>query len=393
MKRLATRPTGTAADIVLAAAVGVAQILAEFPAAWFSGAPLSVPGFAFLAAGAASLAVLSRLPMLTALAVGVCTPLYYIFGQADGWAAWLMFVVAVVRLGATRHRASAITATVVVLAVIAAGETVQFEPARAFYVVGWVLVVLAAGEIARNRSAYLHEVERRAAEAERGREEEARRRATEERLRIARELHDVIAHNISLINVQAGAAAHGRDPDQAFAALDAIKRASKDTLRELRGTLGVLRQVDDAAAPLAPPASLARVGDLAAQTTEAGLPVRLREEGDAVPLPAPVDLAAYRIVQEALTNARRHAVASRAEVTVAYGPHGVSVQVDDDGRATPGAAAAPEGNGLRGMRERATALGGDFHAGPRPEGGFRVRAVLPAPADDGDRIKDPSAPS
>jgi signal transduction histidine kinase len=277
---------------------------------------------------------------------------------------------------------SAVSATVVLLLVIAAGELVQFEPERTLFVVGWALVVLAAGEITRNRRAYLREAERRAAEAERTREEEARRRATEERLRIARELHDVIAHNISLINVQAGAAVHNRDPEQAYAALEAIRQASRSTLRELRSTLGVLRQVDEDAAPVAPAPSLERLDDLAAQTTEAGLPVRCAVAGEPAPLPAPVDLAGYRIVQEALTNALRHAAgATGAEVELRYGDGEVVLRIEDDGRAPE--AAPHEGNGLRGMRERAAAVGGEVTAGPRPGGGFAVRAVLPVDGGGG----------
>jgi signal transduction histidine kinase len=239
-------------------------------------------------------------------------------------------------------------------------------------VLAWVLVVLCAGEVSRYHRAYIAEARRRADEAERTREEEARRRATEERLRIARELHDVLAHKISLINVQAGAALHRREPEQAYTALSAIKDASKETLRELRTTLGVLRQVDEAG-PLAPAPSLDRLGDLIKRTKDAGLPVRVIVSGDRSPLPAPVDLAAYRIVQEALTNAVRHAGSATATVIVRYDTDHVVVEVNDDGRG----AEAAEGNGIRGMRERAATLGGTLAASPRPGGGFLVRASLP----------------
>ncbi|MDA8371095.1 MAG: histidine kinase [Nocardiopsaceae bacterium] len=375
MRLRTIRIPGTAADIVLAAAVGVAVVTAELVFAAHNGEPLTAFSFMCLAAGSASLAALNRYPMLTAFGIAVATPLYYMFGPVDAWIAWLMLVAGVIRLAAVGHRTSAITATVVLLAVFAAGEFVQFELWRALSVLAWSLVVLSVGEIARSRRAYLNEVEQRAAEAERTREEEARRRATEERLHIARELHDVIAHNISLINVQAGAAAHRRDPEQAYAALNAIKQASKETLRELRSTLGVLRQVDEGAAPITPAPSLSQLGDLVAQTTQAGLPTEYTVEGAEVPLPVPVDTAAYRIVQESLTNAVRHADADSATVSVRYGSD-ITVQVDDDGRALP-VTAVQEGNGLRGMRERAAAVGGEITAGLRPEGGFRVRAILP----------------
>jgi signal transduction histidine kinase len=266
------------------------------------------------------------------------------------------------------------TATAAGLAVFAWAEFLvgPASVGRFLSVLAWVLVVLFAGEVSRYHRAYLGESKRRADEAERTREEEFRRRATEERLRIARELHDVLAHKISLINVQAGAALHRRQPDQAYAALGAIKDASKETLRELRATLGVLRQVDEAQ-PLSPAPSLDHLDTLITQTNDAGLPVRLTVSGDRADLPAPVDLAAYRIVQEALTNAVRHAGPATATVLVRYNPDHVIVEVGDDGAA----AEASDGNGIRGMRERAATLGGTLAAGPRPGGGFLVRASLP----------------
>ncbi|MBV2365158.1 sensor histidine kinase [Streptomonospora nanhaiensis] len=368
-----------AVDLLLAVPVAAVALAAEYVTA--AGQGRAVPGHsvALLMAGALALAVITRLPLPAAVVIGTVNPLYYMLGQVDSWAASIAFPIGVIRLGATGHRAAAVTATVLFMGTIAVGESIRFELWRALSTLGGALVVLLAGEIARSNRAYLHEVQRRAAEAERTREEEGRRRATEERLRIARELHDVVAHHISLINVQAGAAAYRRDdPDGAYAALDAIKAASREALRELRTTLGVLRQVDggpEPAAPTAPAPTLARVGELAEHTTRAGLPVDLRVEGDPVPLPAAVDLAAYRIVQEALTNALRHSGAARAAVSVAYRADGVSVRVEDDGRA---AGPVAEGNGLRGMRERAAAVGGTVRAAPRAGApGFAVQADLP----------------
>lgn len=238
----------------------------------------------------------------------------------------------------------------------------------------WLLVVLVVADIVRIRS-------ERVVEAARTREEEARRRAGEERMRIARELHDVLAHNISLISVQAGVALHLMDdqPAQARTALAAINDASKDALRELRSVLGVLRQVDEEA-PLAPAPGLADLDDLVSRAGTAGLAVRVERNGSARPLPAEVDVAAFRIVQEALTNVTRHAGPASATVRVAYGDDELTVQVDDDGRgATPGdrVDASSGGQGIAGMRERARSLGGEVEAGPRPGGGFRVRARLP----------------
>jgi signal transduction histidine kinase len=215
-------------------------------------------------------------------------------------------------------------------------------------------------------------------EAERTHAEEDRRRAGEERLRIARELHDVLAHNISLINVQAGVALHLMDeqPGQSRTALAAIKQASNDALHELRSVLDILRQGTDA--PRSPTSGLDSLDGLVANAASAGLAVSTRVEGTPRPLPTGVDLAAFRIVQEALTNVTRHAGQATASVLVAYGDGELTVQVDDDGRgATRQGAEAAGGNGIRGMRERAAALGGQLDAGPRPGGGFRVAARLP----------------
>lgn len=227
------------------------------------------------------------------------------------------------------------------------------------------------------RRAYLRATEQRAVEAERTREEEARRRASEERLRIARELHDVLAHNISLINVQSGVALHLIDerPEQARTALVAIKQASKDALREVRSTLGALREVDEEP-PRSPTPSLARLDDLAARVAVAGLEVRTRVAGEARPLPAGVDLAAFRIVQEALTNVARHAGPATATVQVTYGERDLTVQVDDDGGGAPGEA-APGGSGILGMRERAAALGGELEAGDGEEAVRLASALVP----------------
>jgi signal transduction histidine kinase len=240
--------------------------------------------------------------------------------------------------------------------------------------------------------------------AEVTRAEEARRRAGEERMRIARELHDVLAHNISLINVQAGVALHLMDeqPGQSRTALQAIKQASNDALGELRSVLDVLRQGDEQP-PRAPASGLAQLDSLVAGAAATGLEVRTRVEGAPRPLPAGTDLAAFRIVQESLTNVTRHAgPAASATVLVRYGPDDLTVQVDDDGRgaaAGKGSEAAPgrrstdsdrqvrrsgrPGRGLLGMRERVAALGGELAAGPRPGGGFRMQARFPSTARKG----------
>jgi signal transduction histidine kinase len=251
------------------------------------------------------------------------------------------------------------------------------DPTGALWLTGWLTASFVAGEVSRARNAYLKEVERRAIDAERTRDEEVRRHASEERMRIARELHDVLAHSISVINVQAGVALHllDRQPEQARPALVAITEASKNALGELRATLGVLRGADDDD-PRAPAPTLAQLNDLVTTATTAGVRVQVNVTGAERPLPPGVDLAAYRIAQESLTNVARHARPATATLSIAYGADELVVEVQDDGR-TADARAFRAGHGLIGMRERAASVGGELDAGPRPEGGFRVRARLP----------------
>jgi signal transduction histidine kinase len=238
----------------------------------------------------------------------------------------------------------------------------------ALSIAAWLLVLLGAAEAIRGR-------QERAAEARRIREQENRRKASEERLRIARELHDVLAHNISLINVQSGVALHLIDeqPEQARTALKAINDASADALREVRSALSALRG-DDEHAPRSPAAGLDGIDELVSRASAGGVEVSLRVHGDRRRLPASVELAAFRIVQESLTNVVRHAGATAANVQLTYGDHELTLQIDDDGR---GGGSANGGSGIAGMRERAAALGGELHAGPGLKGGFRVRARIP----------------
>ena len=223
---------------------------------------------------------------------------------------------------------------------------------------------------------HVREAERRAEEAERTRDEAARRRAMEERLRIARELHDSLTHSISVIQVQAGVAVHlaRKRGEEVPPALMAIQEAGADAVRELRATLGVLRSEEDGDG-----SGLCQLDGLVARARAAGLPVTITVTGTERPLPAEADQAAYRIVQEALTNVSRHAGQACASVHLHYAPESLSIQVDDDGT---GAGAAPRssgpGLGLVGMRERVSALGGRLHTGPQDDGGFRVYAELPA---------------
>jgi len=240
-----------------------------------------------------------------------------------------------------------------------------------------VAAVLGLGVAVANRRAYVAAVEERAERAERTREEEARRRVDAERLRIARELHDVVAHTISMINVQSRVAAQviADPPPQGAQALASIKEYSAEALRELRGILGLLRQDDDE--PTSPAPGLDQLDVLVASTNGAGLPTTVATVGEPRRLPPTTDLAAYRIVQESLTNSLRHAGPANAAVSIRYADDGLVVQVDDTGRGMPRANGTGAGHGIVGMRERVAAIGGRLDAGPRPGGGFRVTARLP----------------
>ncbi|MFD9013209.1 sensor histidine kinase [Streptomyces sp. NPDC059558] len=251
----------------------------------------------------------------------------------------------------------------------------------------WTGMAAAAGDAVRSRRAFVDAIRERAERAERTRDEEARRRVAEERLRIARDLHDVVAHHIALVNVQAGVAAHVMDkrPDQAKEALAHVRDASRSALNELRATVGLLRQSGDPEAPTEPAPGLGVLDELVDTFRHAGLPVEVivQLDGAAGPLPAAVDLAAYRVIQEALTNVRKHAGAgAKAEVSVVRVGPSVEVTVLDDGGEAADAAPEPTdppggGHGLLGMRERTGALGGTCFAGPRYGGGYRVHATLP----------------
>ncbi|WP_447036947.1 sensor histidine kinase [Streptomyces sp. DSM 118878] len=248
----------------------------------------------------------------------------------------------------------------------------------------WTGMAAAAGDAVRSRRAFIDAIQERAERAERTREEEARRRVAEERLRIARDLHDVVAHHIALVNVQAGVAAHVMDkrPDQAKEALSHVRDASRSALNELRATVGLLRQTGDPEAPTEPAPGLSRLDELVDTFRHAGLPVEVALGQVGLDLPAAVDLAAFRIIQEALTNVRKHAgPGAKAEVSVVrVGPNVEVTVIDDGGRGTPGGAEPNTdggGHGLLGMRERVTALGGSCTAGTRYGGGYRVHAILP----------------
>jgi signal transduction histidine kinase len=249
---------------------------------------------------------------------------------------------------------------------------------RTFYAAGWAISAGVMAVTFRMWQLHLREVEQRAEDAERTKDEAARRRAMEERLRIARDLHDSLTHSISVICVQAGVAVHlaRKRGEEVPSALLAIQEAGADAARELRTTLSVLRSTEDGDC-----SGLGHLHDLVERARAAGLPVTVTVTGAERALPPEVDEAAYRIVQEALTNVSRHAGQAHASVHLHYTPDALSVQVDDDGPDAPdstGTRPAGHGLGLIGMRERATALGGRLSAGPRADGGFQVLAEFPA---------------
>jgi signal transduction histidine kinase len=288
----------------------------------------------------------------------------------------------------TTWRAGAVGAAVITPAAMLLGPRPWYTSDN-LGVFAWTALAAVTGEAVRSRRAMFDAIRERAERAERTREEEARRRVAEERMRIARELHDVVAHHIALVNVQAGVAAHVMDsrPDQAKEALGHIRQASRRALAELQTTVGLLRHQDEPIAPTQPARGLAVLDELVGDFAKAGMAVTVDAPAARGPLPSAVDLAAYRVVQEALTNVHKHAgpgATARVRI-VRGGPAGdpvLDITVEDDGPCpaeTAGAAdaAAPGGHGLTGMRERAAALGGACEAGPRPGGGFRVHVALP----------------
>ena len=335
-----------------------------------------VAGIALLALGVAALPFRRRFPV-GVLAVTVATTLtYWSLGYPRGpvFAAMVIAFVYVVLTG--RRLAAIVSLLVGFLAFPWLGYLVGRTPAPGIgALVGlgaWLATLFSVSELVRNRR-------ERARDAERSRAEIAQRRAADERLRIAQELHDVIAHSMSLINLRAGVALHliDNDPEQARDALATIKEVSKEGLVELRSVLGVLRQGEDAA-PRSPAPTLRRLDELLERARASGVDVRLETEGDLHTLPRNVDLAAYRIVQESLTNVARHSTRPDAVVRLQRRDGMLDIGIVDGG--TPpavGPIVAGEGHGIVGMRERAASVGGDLTAGPCAGGGFEVRANLP----------------
>lgn len=353
-------------------AVGVAAaLLVTGLSGDHSATGLGLVGYVLLAVGGLALAAGRRSPVLVLAVTGLCAVGYQAAGFDVAAVAFLFAVYAAMRAG---HRIVTVVVSVAVLATLPVAALVSglhdtgeaFAQARGALQIAWLIAAAAAGEA-------LRQAEQRADEAERTREETARRRADEERLHIARELHDSLTHQISVIKVQSEAAVHvaTKRGEQVPVSLLAIREAGREASRELRATLEALRDDDTT-----PPHGLDHLPELVERAGRAGLEATLTIEGHRHDVPAAVGRTVYRIVQESLTNIARHAEATTASVRIDYYPDAVALQVDDDGKATPETAPVP-GIGLLGMRERVTALGGRLRAAPRGEGGFSVQAELP----------------
>ena len=368
---------GAVLGAVVVAAIQVAGTAGAAHGHAATGRPYEPLAWGLLVLSAAGLLLRRRSAVAALVATAVPVWVYLALGYPRG-PVYLAVIGALIGALARGRRVAAWVALAVGypmfvwVAPLVAGEPPP-QPATAVGTAAWLVACAAIVELVKSRR-------ERAVEFRRTRAEESRRRAGEQRMAIARELHDVLAHHISLISVQAGVALHLMDeqPEQARTALTAIRQASRESLGELRSVLELLRHGEEGA-PRAPAPGLEALDALVERTSAAGLPVTVEVTGAARPLPAAVGLAAYRIVQEALTNVTRHAGRPvTATVRLDYAPDQLTVEVTDDG---PGAEdASGTGSGLLGMAERAAALGGQLDAGPRPGGGFRVAARLPVRA-------------
>jgi signal transduction histidine kinase len=376
------RRSPLAFDITLAVALAVITVAGSVGEAHpqqasdkaAAGVSLAVPATGYLLVAVSALALIwrRRRPVLVlAVSLGAVllyTCLGYFSGAAILNPMFALYAVAVAVPTATAIALSVLTMLSLMAATAAFGP---FGTGGGFVLIPMeVAAALFLGLWVASRHAALRQ-----------REEQASRAVDAERLRIARELHDVVAHTMATINVQASVAAHviHQQPDQAAQALEVIKQASKEGLRELRGILNVLRQADELD-ERSPAPRLAQLDALVENATRAGLPTSVTIRGQARTLAPTVDLTAYRIVQESLTNALRYAGPATARVTLSYADDELDVEVVDGGRGRADGTPEGAGHGIAGMRERAEAVGGTLIAGPGPEGGFRVQARLPLSA-------------
>ncbi|MEV0251709.1 sensor histidine kinase [Nocardia sp. NPDC050712] len=381
--RFARRPSWFT-DLLLALFVTAVQVQAASFA--LPLAPVAQPAtgiaYALLVVSGMAVAARRRWPVPVFAVITVVCLIYFALDFPEGLSCLGLFV-ALYTLAAQGDGDRSLRIAGAGIAVLAVGwllAAADIEPRPA---IGWVLfrigasvISLTLGESARSRRVLAADAQQRAELAERSREEEARSRVDAERLRIAREVHDTVAHAIAVINVQAGVTAHVLDkrPEQAKDALRNIEQTSSRALREMRAILGVLRDGDDRA----PAPSFEQIADLAGKARDAGLDIEIRLGAPPTPIPGAVGSAAYRIVQEAITNVIRHAGPTEVTVAVEPGIDDLRIRVTDAGRrGAPTDSSADPGRGIAGMRERCQLLGGDLDAHARPQGGFEVSARLP----------------
>jgi signal transduction histidine kinase len=359
---------------VALAAAGAAALIIEGSVRAKGG--LSPGAYVLAVAAATPLAWLTRAPLAALVGVEagavLCVAAFHAGVAATGLVVVGLYTVALLGDRQRSLVVGAVTAVGVIVTILLIEGSLELTDIAIR--VPLVFASLAFGDTIRSRRALRHAAREQAEREAREREEEGRRRAADERLRIARELHDTLAHSLVAINVRAGVAVDLHDSDDSSAALRDIKQASATALGDLRATLSLLREQDDAA-PTAPEFDLAALPGLVDQARSAGLDADADVEVDGAAVPSAIGGAAFRIVQEALTNVLRHADASSAHVRVRASHHALDVEITDDGRADNVGVAA--GLGLRGMAERAAAIGGRLDVGPREEGGWRVHAVLP----------------
>ncbi|MFC9509925.1 sensor histidine kinase [Streptomyces sp. NPDC057002] len=378
-----------AVDAVLAAGVLACMVAGSFveprhrdTVSWALRTPVPL-SLVLMVLGAAALVFRRRAPMTVLVLTGTVSVVESVTGDPRTPVAMsaviALYTVASTTDRPTTWRVGLLTTTVLTGTAMAAGSLPWYAQEN-LGIVAWAGIGATAGDAVRSRRAFIQAIRERAERAERTREEEARRRVAEERLRIARDLHDVVAHHIALVNVQAGVAAHVMDkrPDQAKEALAHVREASRSALNELRATVGLLRQSGDPEAPTEPAPGLDRLDELAGTFRNAGQRIEVARTDQGTALPAAVDLAAYRIIQEALTNVRKHAGShAKAEVSVVRVGPNIEITVLDDGSGEDADPGSGGGHGLLGMRERVSALRGTLTTGPRYGGGFRVHAILP----------------
>jgi signal transduction histidine kinase len=382
--------------------VALVLVFISFPGLTVSvdGAPIPAPrwpGFLLTGIACAALAWARSRPRATAVVTVACATALAALGYtlsplllASAMVALFFVALRTSQKTAYAHTVAAIA--ILVCTALIASPTGEGLGQEIIGTAAWLLLPVPLGITARLRAAYMEAANARAEYAEKTREDEARQRVADERMRIARELHDVTAHHLALANAQAGTVIYlmDTDPGKARTMAGDLNGTIVAALEELKATVGLLRQADDPESPLEPAPGLAQLPGLVGSFRSAGLTVTITTEGEPQPLSPGTDLTAYRIIQEALTNVTKHASASSAQVRLTYtsGRLGITV-TDDSADSPPPAADAGPGYGLIGMRERALSLGGQLHAGHRPAGGFEVVTELPLPPRRPDQDQNP----